>query len=259
MVYAISSRGWIQLEMEFSTFLLRKFIVTFVTTIISAILLSFFNNEGNPDVLYNQGEQFIGWFLFLSFYVGIIVLIYGNLVSVGVEFLQRKWFQQYDWVYVLILGAFGLIVGIYGMISALIYAVIDKWLFKRMIRSQEIKLFLIIPITSILVLWGYFHFTSPQMPPFTKEDAVEFATSGEGTPIEYFPKKVGKWNGIIDGYEVERKTTVREIGEEVYIVTFTEKWRKETGEGSWTLSYEVERGKLTANSNTGNTPPYYNK
>jgi hypothetical protein len=245
--------------MELSTFLLRKLIVTFVTTCISACILCFFINEGNSNTIYNQGEQFIGSFLFLSFYVGIIVLIYGNLVSIGVEFLQRKWFQQYDWLYVLILGAFGLIVGLYGIISALLYAMIDKWLYKRMIKSKGVKMFLIIPITSILIFWGYFHFTSPQMPPFTKEDAVEFATSGEGTTIEYFPKKIGKWNGIIDGYEVERETTVQEIGEEIYIVTFTEKWRKETGTGFWSLSYEVERGSLIANSETGKTPPYYNQ
>jgi vacuolar-type H+-ATPase subunit I/STV1 len=245
--------------MEFSTFVLRKLIATFVATIISAALLSLFYNGGNPEILYNQGEQFIGMFLFMSFYVGIIVLIYGNLVSISVELLQRKWFQQYDWVYVLIVSAFGFIVGIYGMISALLYAVLDKWLYKRMINGQGIKRFFVVPITSILVLWSYFHFTSPQMPPFTKEEAVEFATSGEGTPIELFPKKVGKWNGIIDGYTVERETTVHKIGEEVYMVTFSEKWGNETETGAWTLSYEVERGRLMAHGETGKTPPYYNE
>jgi hypothetical protein len=245
--------------MELGTFLLRKLIATFVATIISAGLLSLFYNGGNSEILYNLGEQFIGMFLFMSFYIGIIVLIYGNLVSIGVEFLQRKWFQQYDWVYVLIVSAFGFIVGIYGFLSALLYAVLDKWLNKRMINGQGIKRFLVVPITSILVLWSYFHFTSPQMPPFTKEEAVEFATSGEGTPIELFPKKVGKWNGIIDGYAVERETTVRKIGEEVYMVTFSEKWGNETETGAWTLSYEVERGRLMAHGETGKTPPYYNE
>jgi hypothetical protein len=95
-------------------------------------------------------------------------------------------------------------------------------------------MFFLIPTASLLISWGYFQFTSPPMPPFTKEDAVKFATSGKGTAIEHFPK---------------------EIGEEIYIVTFTENWSKGTGKGSWTLSYKVDRESLTANGEKGNMPP----
>jgi hypothetical protein len=95
------------------------------------------------------------------------------------------------------------------------------------------------------------------MPPFTKEDAVKFATSGKGTAIEHFPKEIGKWEGTIDGYQVIRETNDKEIGEEIYIVIFTENWSKGTGKGSWTLSYKVDRENLTANGEKGNMPPYY--
>ena len=46
----------------------------------------------------------------------------------------------------------------------------------------------------------------------------------EGTTIEKFPKKIGKWEGTIDGYQVKRETSVQEKEEEVYMVTFTENW-----------------------------------
>ena len=54
---------------------------------------------------------------------------------------------------------------------------------------------------------------SPPIPPFTKEDAVKFATSGEGTMISDFPKEIGTWTGTIGDYEVKRKTSVISSGD----------------------------------------------
>src|SRR5690606_16348941 len=108
---------------------------------------------------------------------GVIILIYGNLVSIGVEYLQTKWFKNLDWLYVMILGVFGLANGIFfqertfaifGMFAAILYALIDKWLVKRKTNSKSMKLFFLLPIASLLICWGYFQLTSPPTPPFTK-------------------------------------------------------------------------------------------
>jgi hypothetical protein len=239
------------METGIGSFIIRKLVTTFVAATIFSVLLSLFSLKGSSEIVYNQGNHFIGWFFIYLMYIGVIILFYGNLVSIGIEYLQRKWFQRLDWLYVLILGVFGLANGIifqerilafYGMLAAILYALIDKWLYKRNINSKSVKMFFLIPIASFLICWGYFQFTSPPMPPFTKEDAVEFATSGEGTPEEHFPKEIGKWEGTIDGYQVKRETNAKEIGEEIYIVTFTENWRKGTVKSSWVLSYKVERG-----------------
>lgn len=246
--------------------MIRKLVTTFAATTIFSVVLSFFSLQDSSKILYNQGNQFIGWFFVYFMYIGVIILIYGNLVSIGIEYLQRKWFQRLDWLYVLILGVFGLgngiifqesTLAIYGMLAAILYAIIDKWLFKRNTNSKVVKMFFLIQIVLLLICWGYFQFISPPMPPFTKENAVEFATSGEGTLEDHFPNEIGKWEGAIDGYQVKRETNAKEIGEEVYIVTFTESWSKGTREGSWALSYKVERGSLTAYDEKGIMPPYY--
>ncbi|WP_438298108.1 hypothetical protein [Sporosarcina sp. FA15] len=248
--------------------IVRKLITTFVATTIFSAPFGFFNIGGSSEIIYNQGNQFIAWFFIFSMYIGVIILIYGNLVSIGIEHLQRKWFPRQDWLYVLILGVFGLANGLffqeislafYGMLAAILYAVIDKWLYKRNTKNKSVKLFFLIPLASLLIIWGYFQFTSPPMPPFTIEDAVTFATSGEGTTIDYFPKEISAWEGTIDGYEVKRETSAIEIGDEIYTVTFTENWRKGTVKGSWTFSYKVERGSSTATRDKGNMPPYYGK
>jgi hypothetical protein len=252
--------------MELGSLIIRKLITTFVSTISFSVLLGFFSLKGSSEVVYNQGEQFIGWFIISTMYIGLIILIYGNLVSILIEFLQSKWFQHHDWLYVLILGVFGLANGIffqeetlavYGMLAATLYAIIDKWLYKRNAQNKSIKMFFLLPIASILLCWGYFHFTSPSMPPFTKEDAVKHATSGEGTPIENFPKDIGKWEGTINGYQVQRETNAKEIGKEIYIVTFKGNWENGDEKGNWSLSYKIERGTLTASGEEGNIPPYY--
>lgn len=247
--------------------IIRKLITTFVTTIVTSILFAFFTlKESHSKIIYSLGNEFMGWFFIFFMYIGIIILIYGNLVSIGIEHLQRKWFIQHDWLYVLILGIFGLangllfqasIFALYGMLAALLYGGIDKWLYKRSSESKGIKMFFLLPIASLLLFWGYFHFISPPMSSFTKEEAVEFATSGEGDYTDYFPKEIGEWQGTIEGYQVEKKTTVKEIEEEMYIVSFEENWKKGTQAGNWTLSYKVERDGLGMYDEKGELPPYY--
>ncbi|WHY66838.1 hypothetical protein [Neobacillus sp. SuZ13] len=255
------------METGIGNFMKRKLIATSVSTIVTTGLLLFFSIQANPEDVYNQGNQFIGWFLFFLIYIGVIVLIYGNLVSIGVEYIQRKWFRQHDWLYVLIVGAFGSVIGVvlkektlafYGMFAAILYAVIDKWLYKWASKNKRVKMLFLFPLAFLFIAWGYLQFISPPMPPFTKEKAVEFATDGsEGTTIEKFPKKIGKWEGTIDGYQVKRETNVQEKEDEVYMVTFTENWSKGSVKGYWILSYQVERGSSSASAEKGTMPPYY--
>ena len=116
-------------------FIIRKLLATFVSTLTVAALFAFYGVV-TSDETHLLGNQFIGWLLVYSFYIGLVVLVYGNLVSVMVEYLQRKWFSH-DWLYVLLLGVFGLLNGVffqegvlafYGMGVALYYGVIDKWI-----------------------------------------------------------------------------------------------------------------------------------
>lgn len=256
------------MQNEIGSLIFRKLVTTFVATTISSLLLALLSTQGPVETIYNQGDHFIGWFLIFFMYIGAIILIYGNLVSVGMEYFQRKWFKQHDWLYVLILSLFGLANGLFfqerqfalaGMLAALLYAVIDKWFYKRVAESKSIKLFFLLPLASLLVVWAYFHVTSPPMPPFTKGDAIEFATSGDGTKIDHFPREVGQWEGRFNGYQVTRESNAKEIGKEIYLVTFTEcwLWSQSAGEGIYTISYKVERGSLSAHSEKGKLPPYY--
>lgn len=249
-----------------TSLLLRKLAATFVTTTFLSMLFVFLYFSNGNEIIYNRGNNFIGWFVVYAIYIGLIILIYGNIVSIIIEYFQRRWFQQYDWLYVLILGLFGLANGIlfqaaiaalYGMAAAILYGIVDKWLYKRSIKNKSIKPFFIIPIASILLCWGYLQLTSPPMPPFTIEDAVDYATSGEGSIIDEFPNNIGKWEGAIGDYQVIRETSAEEIGKEIYIVTFTENWKKENEKGTWTLAYKVDRQGLTLYYNKqGNIPPY---
>ena len=212
-----------------------------------------------------MGGEFLAWLAIYSLYVGVIVLIYGNLVSVGLEYLQKAWFKNHIWLYVLLHAFFGLANGlifqelgfaIAGMVVAFVYALIDRWLYVREKVQKSIKLFFILPILTCGLLWGYFEMISKPLPPFTMEDAVEFATAPDGTVTDVFPKEIGKWAGVIEGYHVERETTAIEVGKETYIITFTEKWSKEKEEGSRFLSYEIERGSSTYYNGDGDEPPY---
>jgi len=214
--------------------------------------------------------EFIGWFIFFIIYSGLIILFYGNLVSVGTEYVQKKWFKHHNWLYVLILGIFGLAFGVltreivfilYGLISAVVYAVVDKCLEKRFLEEKSIKAFILIPLAAVLVTWSFLQFTSPPKPEFTIEDAVQLATAGDGTMIDLFPKEIGKWEGTVDGYayQVTRETSAEEIEEEVYKVSFTETWGNEFGERSWVLTYIVKRNSVSGHSKEGIVPPYYKK
>lgn len=245
----------------------RKLTVTYVTTlVVSMILASWYiavGLKGEPP--YQIGKAFLSWTFFYSLYVGAIVLFYGNLISVGIEGLQKKGLIPHTWLYVLLHGVFGLASGflfqepllaIAGMIVALFYAWVDRWLYARANVQRSTDMFYLFPVIACGLLFGVFQLQSEPLPPFGMNEAVAFATDGEGTVTDHFPKQVGKWEGRIDGYQVERETAAKETGNETYLITFTERWTKGEEKGSWFLSYEVDRRSLTAKSGKGTSPPY---
>jgi hypothetical protein len=245
--------------------IIRKLIATLFATTFTAILMAALSvlSKSNSEIEYNLGNQLMSWSFIYIIYVGVIIMIYGNSVSIGLELAQKKWFSRHTWLYILLHGVFGLLLGLlfpylalFGMYAALGYAGIDVWLSIRVSKHKGIKSFFLIPVLLYGLSWGYYQIISPPMPPFTKEDAVEFATSGEGTVIDDFPDNIGKWYGTIDGHQVERETNAEEIANEIYIVTFTETWKKGEEVSSQFFSYRVERGSLSAHKNGGETPPY---
>lgn len=253
-------------QMRMGNLIWRKVTTTFVAAAILAAILGLGTGFETEQIKYNQGNAFIGWAFIYFLYIGVIMLIYGNIVSIGIEYLQRKWFQKQDWLYVFILGVFGLANGlifqevafaVLGMIAAIFYALIDKWLYRRMQNEKGIIWFYIVPVVAIFIIWGTLLMISPRMHPFTADDAVSFATSGEDLENEYFPKEIGVWEGDVDGFAVKRETSAEEIEDELYLVTFTESWKKGDLQDSWSFSYKVDRTSLTAHGGKGAIPPYY--
>ncbi|WP_409300241.1 hypothetical protein [Peribacillus sp. SCS-155] len=255
---------------DWSDLIARKITATFVTTIIPSFILGalYISQANDADHnKYHQGSSFLAWSAIYVMYIGTIVLVYGNLVSLGLEYIKNRWSNNHVRLYVGLHGVFGLANGFifretalafYGMAAALLYACIDRWVYKRMEEQNDIKMFYLIPVLILSLLWGYYTIISAPEPPFTKHDAVAFATSGSGTAEDdLFPKKIGKWHGTIEGYQVERETSAKKIGKEKYVVTFTEKWEKDGDKGTWHSSYEVGRGSSgNLGGETGDEPPY---
>lgn len=243
----------------------RKLAATFLAPFIFSMAWCSWNITMADETVYYQGTEFYAMTLVYFFYIGFFVLVYGNIVSFVAEILQRKWFERADWLYVLILGAFGAAIGlvfpvwnfiIAGILVAMLFGVIDKWLLKRWQLDKGNKALFITPFMAFALLWGYYHFASPSLPAHTAQQAVEFATSGSGTSIDRFPDEVGTWQGEIEGYQVKRTTAVEKMDEETYMVIFTEEWQKGRVDDSWMMSYEVDRSSSILREEEGDMPPY---
>ncbi|PKG21735.1 hypothetical protein [Niallia nealsonii] len=253
------------MQAELQDIIPRKITATFISTFLPAFVFTFWYIYSDIESSYNQGNDFIGWFLVYFMYVFVIILLYGNLVSIAVEFLQRKYVPKQDWLYVIIVSFFGALFGILtinifaavtGFLAALVYAALDKMLFKD-VFPFNIGCFFLIPIVVVGLIWGYLQISSPKMPAFTEADAVAFLMNGAGTDISYFPKEIGKWEGSVNGYQVTRETNAQKIKKNTYLVTFTEKWKKENEKGQYIISNQVDREGVLEIQHRGDSPPYY--
>lgn len=225
----------------------RKMTATFVTTITLAMILSCFSIRDNGGGTTDYGEAFLAEAMLYGLYGGVIILVYGSLVSALIEFVMNRWFKINSWIFILLHGVFGLIMievpilSVFGIAAALFYACIDRWIFSRKSLEKQISIFALTPVAIFAAIWTALSFISPEQPPFTADDAIEFVTSGEGTIIDKFPKE----EGVITVGSATRETSIEEIEDEVYIVTFTETWKDDDAGGPWSISYKVERGSST--------------
>lgn len=243
----------------------RKLITTVFTTAMVSLAMGLFTLRGFTDT-YHLGNALMGWTYASFMYVGAIIFTYGNIVSICLEIAQKKWFAGNRWLYITLHGVFGLangllfnngLLALFGTAAALLYACVDSWIFVQSAKQKSVEYVLLVPIFIYLTAWVVFEYISPEEPPFTMENAVAFATSGDGTVTDVFPEKIGSWQGVIGEYEVTRETSAERIGNEKYIVTFTETWKKDGEIGSWSLAYEVERNSLSALFESGDLPDYY--
>jgi hypothetical protein len=231
----------------YENFLQRKITATFVTTVTLAMILALISLSDMGAGTSDYGEAFLFATMLYGLYGGVIILVYGNLVSALIEFVMNRWFKINTWIYILLHGVFGLIMleapilAVFGVGSAILYACIDMWILYRIRNEKRIKMLMLTPITMFAVVWAVLSFISPDRPPFTAENAIDFVTSGEGTIIDKFPKE----EGVITVGNATRETSVEEIGDEVYIVTFTETGKDDDTGGPWFISYKVERGSST--------------
>ncbi|OOE12435.1 hypothetical protein [Fictibacillus arsenicus] len=228
-------------------FFQRKMMASIVTAITLAMILASISIYDDVGGTSDYGEAFLAAAMLYGTYGGVIILVYGSLVSAIIEFVMNRWFKINTLIYILLHGVFGLIMfeapilAVFGVAAALLYSLIDRWILHRIKKDKPTLMLMLTPIALFMMTWSILSFITPDRPPFTAEDAVEFVTSGKGTIINKFPKE----EGIITVGIATRETSVEKIGNEVYIVTFTETWKYEDAGGPWSISYIVERGSST--------------
>lgn len=242
----------------------RKLLTTFLTTsFVSLAMAAMFIDMEGP---YHRGDSFIGW-LFVCFMIGgPIILVYGNLVSLGLEYGLKKRFKGNRWLYLGLHAFFGAGLGIVfpgmfyfvaGAIAALVYVLVDQLLIYFQLRQKKVYLLAFIPIILSITIWGFLESFSPQEPPFTQEDAVKMAARNEGIILGTFPDKVGKVEGTVNDYRVTRESSASEKDKGRYLVVFTERWEKNGETGSRSISFLVDKNGMTDKGEEGEVPPYY--
>jgi len=252
----------------------RKMMATLLSTYACSLLVSVLSVAGDNknSLFYSAEANFISALTIFFCYIGVIILIYGNVVSAVVEYIQKRYFPTKHWLYVIVLGIAGLPLGVlfphwtmyvYGAGAALLYAGIDKWLEKSSSPYNQGWSGLGSLILLTILLWGVFFFVgreNQQQQPFTKEEAVQNETSVKDTVTSDFPKKVGKWQGTVKGYAVTRETSVDDTEDkETYDVHFTETWHKGNQSGTWQLTYRADRASSWLYEEKGEEPPYHKK
>ncbi|WP_282940178.1 hypothetical protein [Paenibacillus sp. RC67] len=220
---------------------------------------------------WQAAGNYASWATIIALYAVPSIFLYGILVSSLLELAARKlnaagpgeWLAS-GLMHVIFGLLFGFVLqsslfSIMGGAAAILFFVIDRlWLmFLPYLKRKSRMLLLSAPILLLGIIVGTVYMLSPPKPPFTSLDAVAFATSGSGSTIDFFPKQVGVVKLQIEGYDVERETTVEGTDvQEQYLVHFIERWRKGEESGEYRMVYEVTRGSMGAKGGKGNQPPY---
>jgi hypothetical protein len=248
----------------------RKVFNTLSVTLLVSCLLSFLYMIRSVETSVNDyklAQGFIlGLFLY-GFYVGIVILIYANLVSFLIEVLRNK-FNLNSFTYIILHGLVGALTG--GMVSksalvalciagiAILYALVDYWQMNQENKSRSIKYILLVSFLPIVCSSLYFASISEPLPPFTAEDAIASAIDDHSITSE-FPHKIGTVDSKEKGYHITRETRAKKIKRNTYSVRFIEKWSKDGESGEFRTSYEITRNSLTLHAISGEEPPYYNE
>ncbi|MED4072306.1 hypothetical protein [Priestia endophytica] len=248
----------------------RKVFNTLSVTLLVSCLLSFLYMIRSVETSVNDyklAQGFIlGLFLY-GFYVGIVILIYANLVSFLIEVLRNK-FNLNSFTYIILHGLVGALTG--GMVSksalvalciagiAILYALVDYWQMNQEDKSRSIKYILLVSFLPIVCSSLYFASISEPLPPFTAEDAIASAIDDYSITSE-FPHKIGTVDSKEKGYHITRETRAKKIKRNTYSVRFIEKWSKDGESGEFRTSYEITRNSLTLHAISGEEPPYYNE
>ncbi len=245
---------------------MRKLVATIAVTMLASLCFGLFTYGGFGVNEYNQGETLLSWTLVFFIYIGAIILVFGNFVSITIEWFERR-FKPFPWpVFVLLHGVFGLLNGLVfpavefalaGFLCAVFYALADRWLLWKKNSKAVVSALLIVPAVLVISSSAIVQWTSPPEPSFKAEDAIEKATGGEDTRAAAFPDVAGTETTTEEGLVVERTTSVENIGRETFLVTLTEKWRDEaTGvERENFMTYKVKRNSMQLQDAGGEGTP----
>ncbi|MFZ3591220.1 hypothetical protein ACOI1C_18740 [Bacillus sp. DJP31] len=244
-----------------SKFIGRKLLATYVATVITSIILAIL---GTTNSQFELDYTFVGLTSLTIFYIGIIILVYGNLSSACIEFFYSKWFKKSTWLYIVLHGLSAVAIvfvfhawdlwlfTLLGIVVALFYACLDRWIAKHHDKVKYIVILFLAPILLFGLVWGYFKLISP---PFTPEHAIEQTLQAFlPNDIGLFPEDSGIWKGKIDGFSVVRETAVEKIEVNTYIVTFTETWADENSSGSRFKSYRASPSGTSSYDDGGFSP-----
>ncbi|MFX3631575.1 MAG: hypothetical protein ACE3L7_20175 [Candidatus Pristimantibacillus sp.] len=259
------------IQSDVAQMFVRKLVAAYFTTWAISLWLSF------PNIVFggaswNAAGNYILSVQVIALYAAPVIFLYGILISSLLEAAAVKLKVKgpgVELVSSLIQVAFGLCFGfvlqssqlsIIGGVAAFLFFSFEL-IIVRYILSLKLKIRLIsfaAPILPLVLIAGTIYAISPLKPPFTANDAVQFATSANSTSIDHFPKEKGQVKLQIGGYDVVRETKVEETSRKaIYNVVFTERWRKGEENGQYQMVYKVSRGSLEANGSNGALPPYF--
>lgn len=139
----------------------RKLLSSFV----SAFLISMLITLSAMLSMGFSGFIFVVWTFIYMIYAGLIILTFGNLVSLVIEFLFKRWRNKnilsYS-LYILLHAIFGYMAGVllsdtyefvlYGTAAASIYAIADEWLFYRIKNNKKVAALPVSVVISFIML-----------------------------------------------------------------------------------------------------------
>ncbi|GKU77627.1 hypothetical protein [Paenibacillus sp. L3-i20] len=219
-----------------------------------------------------QIDKFLSWISISGLVAFPVILIYGSLISVALEFGLPKLMTK-RWPLIItqgighvVFGAlFALLIDVNWFIyvtaaTSFVYFLIDQLLIRIETNRHRKKVWLALVISPIVITIVTAALLPPPAPPaallpFTKVNALAYVTA-EDRPGDGYPNYVGETIIEIDGYSVTRVTRVSELGEEKYEVLFIERWNKGESDGERWFSYVVSRYGLEAKGSGGDTAPF---